>query len=250
MDPSAIAFELFGRPIYWYGVLFAGGWLAAVFHWTLLVKNRPWPNTLPSDLSVWLMVGGVLGARIAYILANLSYFMDNPGELIRIDEGGLIYYGGLFGCILAVIIFAKRKDFALWSLGDFVITAAPLGHAFGRFGCHLNGCCYGKESDSFWAVTMQGLQRHPTQLLEVFSNLAIYIALIFLYPRLRDRPGRTVAAYLLLYPPVRFALEFLRGDDRLSTGLLTNAQIISIILFSSGIALWIKTRKPKEQPAT
>lgn len=245
MDPSAIAFEIFGRPIYWYGVLFAGGWLAAVFHWSRLIKSKPWPKSLPSDLSVWMMLGGVLGARLAYIFANWSHFMDNPAELVRIDQGGLIFYGGLFGCVLAVILFAKKQRLAIWPLGDFIITAAPLGHAFGRLGCHINGCCYGKESEAFWAVPMQGLLRHPTQLLEVGGNLAIYIALLFIYPKLSHRPGRTVASYLILYPPLRFALEFLRGDERLTTGAITNAQVISLLLFASGIALFWSSGKAK-----
>ena len=97
--------EIFGRPIYWYGVLTAVGFLAAVVHWTRLGRREGRPPGLGSELGIWVMVGGILGGRILYVLTNLSEYA-NPLEMLRIDKGGLVWYGGFIGGVLAIVLLA------------------------------------------------------------------------------------------------------------------------------------------------
>ncbi len=233
-----VFFEIFGRPIYWYGVLTAVGFLAAVVHWTLLGRREGRPQGLGSELGIWVMVGGILGGRVLYVLTNLSEYA-NPLEMLRIDKGGLVWYGGFIGGVLAIVLLARLRKERFPPFADFVITGVPLGHAFGRFGCFMNGCCYGQPSEVPWAIAINGVPCHPAPLYAVGCNLLIFAAMLFYYHRPNRRPGTVVALYLILYPLTRFSLQGIRGDyPDLWLGL-DAAQLISIGLMSIGALLWI-----------
>ncbi len=232
-----IAFKLGSRPIYWYGIMVATAFLLSMIHWTVLERRENRPKGFASDMAMWVMIGGILGARIVYILGNLPYFIDAPLKMIRIDEGGLVFYGGLMGCVAVVIIMAKRQKEPLWSMADFTVAPLAMGHAIGRVGCFLNGCCYGIETKCPLGIEMQGAVRQPVQLYSVFLNILLYLFLWRIYSH-KKRDGAVLMAYCLCYPPIRFLLEFLRGDPRLRFLHLTSAQIMSIFIFLCGIALW------------
>ena len=235
------------RPIYWYGVMMALSFLAGIVHWRLLGRKEGRDPAFGADLAFWIMISGILGARVAYVLANFSEYAAHPLSIIRIDQGGLVYYGGFLGAGVALLIFARVRREKLSSLMDFVITAIPLAHAIGRIGCFMNGCCYGRPGAEPWCFSIPSvdrLARHPVQLYEAAANLALYALLIVVYRR-RKIDGHVLATYLLLYPPVRFALEYFRGDERihpLSLGL-NMSQITSLGLFLIGCALWVWQRQ-------
>jgi phosphatidylglycerol:prolipoprotein diacylglycerol transferase len=246
-DP--VAFALFGRPIYWYGIFVALGFLAAVVHWNLLARRKGMPDGIGSDLGFIVMIGGIVGARIAYVLANFTYYRAHPLEIIRVDQGGLVFYGGFLLAAGVVIAMARLRRLALWPLADFAVSALPLGHAFGRTGCFLNGCCYGAPTELPWAVYQADALRHPVQLYETFVNLALYTALHLMLRR-PLQPGRVLQVYLLGYGAWRFAVEFLRGDARLAAaGGLDAAQLVSLVLIASGLALQLVLRRPNAPPA-
>lgn len=235
MNP--IAFKVGDKPIYWYGVMMATAFLAAMIHWTILSRREKRPAGFAADMAFGIMLGGILGARIGYILGNLKYFSEHPFEIIRIDQGGLVFYGGLIGCVLVVMIMAWKQREPVWSMADFTVSPLPLGHALGRVGCFLNGCCYGIESDCPLAVHMQEAHRHPVQLYSVILNLMLYLLLLWFYPR-KKRDGAVLMLYCLCYPVIRFLLEFLRGDPRVKFLNLTSAQYVSIAIFIAGLLLW------------
>ncbi len=236
---DSVCFHLFGRPVYWYGLFVAAAFLAGILHLTLLARRERRPAAFVSDLGFWIMVAGILGARLAYVLANPGLYRENAWLILRIDQGGLIFYGGLVGAALAVCAFAHRRRLPLAELADFVITALPLGQAIGRIGCFVNPCCYGKPGGWPWCVTMADAVRHPTQLYESAACLAIYGLLLLAYRRPKRRPGSIMALYLVLYPAARFILEFWRGDERLRWGCLTAAQAVSLALAAAGLLmLW------------
>ena len=239
-----IAFELFGRPIYWFGVMMALGFLAAITVWNWLAPRTGRPHGYGSELGFWIMVAGVVGARVAEVLGNLSFFLEHPWEIIRVDHGGLVFYGGFIACCLVVIVFARVHHDRLWALADFTVVGLPLGHTFGRIGCFLNGCCYGTPTHLPWAVCFpeqhesHGVAVHPTQLYEASYNLLLFGVLLAFLLRRQPPAGRVLALYLLLYPPFRFAVEFIRGDERLNWLGLNLAQETSLVLFAVGLALW------------
>lgn len=239
MNP--ICFYIGNRPIYWYGVMMAIAFLAAIAHWRILGRKEGRDPSFGSELAFWLMLAGIVGARIGYVLANLSEFTEKPWTILRVDQGGLIFYSGFIGAGLVAIIFARVKREKFWPFSDFVVTALPLGHAIGRTGCFLNGCCYGTPCTLPWAVSVPNpditWMRHPTQLYSSILNVIIYLILLWFYGH-RKREGRVFALYLMLYPLSRFFLEFFRGDERLHLHGFCVAQVLSLVFFIVGLALW------------
>jgi len=241
---SPVAFHVWGRPIYWYGICAALAFLAVTTHWSRRAARAGRSPALVSALTWCALLGGIAGARIAYVIANWADFSARPMTIARIDQGGLIFYGGLIGGMLAIAALALARRESPWALGDFAVEGLPLGHALGRLGCFLNGCCGGVASAvcGVCAPTLHEPPRVPVQLYEAGANLLIYGALIR-YASRRPPPGGVLAYYLLLYAPVRFGLEFLRGDPRLRWNALSVAQWISLVLFLSGAALWAWSRR-------
>jgi phosphatidylglycerol:prolipoprotein diacylglycerol transferase len=243
-----VAFNLFGRwPVYWYGVCFALAFVAAVIHWNALARRQKRPPGFGSEVGFWLMLSGLVGARLAYILANLDVYLADPREILYIRHGGLVFYGGAIGAAFGLMVFARARRDSVPGLLDFAVSGLPLGHAIGRVGCFLNGCCYGTPTSLPWGVHVEGACRHPTPLYETAANLAVYAALLRLGSR-KQRDGQVLAAYLVLYPVGRFLIEFLRGDQRLHWIGLNVAQETSLVLFALGIALWLKLRRSGRNP--
>ena len=200
-----------------------------------------------SNLLLALMVAGVVGSRIAYVIEHWSFeFAAHPERIVRVDQGGLMFYGGL---ILALVVFfawcLRTKEHPL-ALANLLATVVPLGHAFGRLGCFFYGCCYGRDSDAWCAVTFpigspcwyeherQLVSVLPTQLFEAAALLALFAFLYVLYRRGRRY---TAGAYLVGYAVIRFGMEFLRGDPRAAVGPLSISQTISIGLAALGAVL-------------
>jgi phosphatidylglycerol:prolipoprotein diacylglycerol transferase len=250
--------EIGGVTITWYGVMMATGFLAGLVNWYFIGKSERRDFAYSSDLLFWIMVSGILGARIVYVLSDLGYFFRNPEEIVMIHKGGLVYYGGFLGSGIALIVFSRVHREDIRSLLDFVIVSVPLAHFFGRIGCFLNGCCYGKIHEGLLGVRFpagsyawydhvqdgritkmagHSLPVHPVQLYESVFNLLVYFLLIWAYSRRdRTRSGRILALYCFTYPPGRFLLEFLRGDHEMFIMGLTVSQVTSLFLVVLGFA--------------
>ena len=196
-----------------------------------------------SNLLMTLMVGGVIGSRAAYVIEHWrAEFAAEPMKVIRVDQGGLMFYGGL---VLSILVFF---GWCLWKrerplrLADLLCTAIPLGHACGRIGCFFYGCCYGRDSDAWCAVTFPAgspswfehgrrlVSVLPTQLFEAAALLALFAALLALWRRWRAREGLVTGCYMAGYAAIRFGIEFLRGDPRAEVGPLSISQAISLAL--------------------
>lgn len=249
-----VAFQLGPQTIHWYGVLLAAGFLAAF--WTAARRGRTLgvpPDTI-YDLVPWLVIGAVIGARGVYVA---SYWQDEFAgkpltEIFAVQRGGLVFYGGLIGASLGTIVFARRRKIPLWQLADIAAPSVALGQVFGRVGCFMHGCCYGRACDLPWAVhfppghSTHGTGVHPTQLYESALNLALYLSLTWLFRR-RRFDGQVFAAYLLGYAALRTMVESFRGDypaAHLATGL-TPGQLVSAGIFAAGLLLWWKLPRAK-----
>ena len=262
-----VFFRILGLTIRWYGMLMATGFLAGLTLVGILARRRGRSFSFASDLLFWVMISGILGARIVHVLANWKVYSAEPLEILRINQGGLVYYGGFLGAGVALWIVARIQHMHVWDLTDLVVPALPLGHALGRIGCFMNGCCHGAPSIGSLAVRYPAespawithvyagritrfdplsLPVHPTQFYAAAANLVICGCLVALYVR-RSRRGTVTAAYLLLYPPARFLIEFLRGDERVHWGYWSSAQVLGTVLFAIGVALWMWSRNAKNR---
>ena len=232
--------------VHWYGLLAAIGFLAGI--WTASLRARAIavrPEVI-MDLGVWMIVAGVVGARLFYVVGHWEEFESTPVEIVRIDHGGLVFYGGFIAAVLTAIGFVKRKRLNFWKLADVMAPSIALGHVFGRLGCFMNGCCYGKPCSLPWAVHFpfthetHGMAVHPTQIYEAIGNLLIFAALHWFYPR-RKFNGQVFWLYVLFYGLVRFADEFFRGDYQVHFvgGHLAPGQLVAILMFCVAIIfLW------------
>jgi phosphatidylglycerol:prolipoprotein diacylglycerol transferase len=257
-----IAFHLGPLTIRWYGVMMAIAFIAGL--WT--ASRRGLREGIPAekilDIGPWLIVGTIIGARALHVVTYWrEEFAGRPfWEVFAVWNGGLVFYGGLIGASLAGILYARFKHLALWKLADVLAPSIALGYVFGRIGCFLNGCCFGRECDLPWAVTypmgnLNGAPTHPvhpTQLYDSLLSLMLYIGLAWLYRR-KKFDGQVFATYLLCYAVTRSIVESFRGDYtsiHIHSALhLTPAQLISIGIFAAGAALWAMLRRVQPKRA-
>jgi phosphatidylglycerol:prolipoprotein diacylglycerol transferase len=252
-----VAFQFGNFAIYWYGVFVALGFLAGI--WTA-ARRAPLQGLAPErvvDLGPWLIVGALAGARILYVISYWEEeFRQAPWwEIFMFRKGGLVFYGGFIGSVLACLLYTRAKRLPLMKVADTMAPSIPLGHFFGRIGCLINGCCYGRACDLPWAIRYPAGHEsyphpvHPTQVYESLLNLALYLALAWFY-RKRKTEGQVFAAYLVGYAVLRFSVEWFRGDypTKYLGGWATPAQILSLIFLAAGIVLWQWLLKSKTRP--
>jgi phosphatidylglycerol:prolipoprotein diacylglycerol transferase len=255
VHPVAFHFGTFS--VHWYGVMVALGFVVGL--WTA-ARRAPRSGIAAEkivDLGPWLILGAIVGARLLYVATYWTRLMREPlfpqapwTEIFMVQRGGLVYYGGLIGASLACIIYSLAKKLALWKVGDVLAPSIALGYAFGRIGCLLNGCCYGRACELPWAIrfppgpdTPVG-PVHPTQIYDSLLSFGFYLLLVWLYRR-KKFDGQIFACYLVGYAALRSFVEMFRGDytpEHLHGGL-TPAHLVSIGIFVAGaILLWTLRR--------
>ena len=247
-----IAFQLGSFTIHWYGVMIALAFLAGLWTATRRARRENISGEKIADIVFWLMAGAILGARAVYVMTYWkTEFASQPfREIFMIQHGGLVYYGGLIGATIAGMICIRWKKLPLWKTVDVLAPSVALGSVFGRVGCLLNGCCYGRPTDVPWAVTFTNPQAHefsgtpldvplhPTEIYDALLNFGLYLFLAWLFRR-KKFDGQVFATYLICYAVTRSIVEYFRGDY---TNLhyhfgLTPAQWIGVPIFIAGLAL-------------
>ncbi len=231
----------------WYGIFAAVGFLAAMY---MLMRNRGHAELESDDvydLGYWILIPAIIGARLFYVIQFHEQFAARPLEIIRIDKGGIVFYGGLIAALISTYIFCRRRKKSFPSVLDAIAPALALGHAFGRVGCFINGCCFGRPCGDLPGVVYPrgsapcefypGMRIHPVQLYESGCNLLLAIILHILIRRMKS--GKTASLYMISYGVIRFFLEFLRGDHRDYIGPFTPAQVISLFAIALGTGLFI-----------
>ncbi len=243
-------FQLGGVHFHTYGVLFGGGVFIAAIGAAMSSRRD---GLDPDDTwSVVLVVFAmaVLGSRLEFVRTHWDDFSGNLAAIPRISDGGGVYYGGFVASVLGIVAFCWLRGLSPLAMLDLLSPWLPVGLALGRVGCLGAGCCYGAPTALPWAVTFPadsriapaGVPLHPTQLYE--SVYCVFIA-AFLYFRPRAFVGQRFALLLLTYPVARFLNELLRGDPArgyVLGGLVTNAQLTSLVLVAVGIAIYWRFR--------
>ncbi|MFC1590236.1 prolipoprotein diacylglyceryl transferase [Candidatus Omnitrophota bacterium] len=197
------------------------------------------------DLLICILVAGIAGARLTYVLLHLDHYRAFPMEIFLINRGGLAFYGGLVFGVLGALICIKKKRLPVWKTADLLAPFVALAHALGRIGCLLNGCCVGRQAPAgfFAAVSFPGdpLMRHPTQ---AYSAAALFFIFIFLWKRQDKRSfdGEVFFLYCMSYSIYRFAIEFMRDDPSVYLGL-TLSQVLSLAVFSVSFSVFLAVKR-------
>jgi phosphatidylglycerol:prolipoprotein diacylglycerol transferase len=193
------------------------------------------------------VVGGILGARLYYVLFNWETYHQHPWEIVKIWHGGLAIHGGILGGVLVGWWFTRRHHLSFWRMADVVAPPAILAQTFGRFGNFMNGDAHGRPTSMPWGIVFPpnsiaghefpGIPLHPTMLYEMLSNLCIFL-LLWKIRKIPWKDGFLFCLYLLLYSVGRFVVSFFRADS-LMLGPFRMAHIVSIalILLAGGLIL-------------
>lgn len=195
------------------------------------------------DLLLAMLVAGVVVSRALYVLLNLGLYVSNPWTIFNITEGGLALHGALLGGLLVAIWFCLKKGIAFFELADTVSPSLALGIAVARWGCMLNGCCYGIPTSGKWGILTRyapGL-RHPTQIYESLLAFGLFAFLWWARDRIRAR-GQLFMLFLMMYSVIRFFVEFFRESSYI--GPLTHAQAASMAI--ALVALWLFFRLDRQ----
>lgn len=199
------------------------------------------------DLMIGTALAGIIGARILYIAENFAAYAENPLDIFRLWQGGLVFHGGMATSTLYVWIFAKRNHKSFLELMDFLVPYVALAHGFGRIGCFLNGCCYGGPFSGKWAAQFPQVDGtvHPTQIYSAVVNFALFLFLIKIGEKKNFR-GQVMTSYFILYSAVRFVLEYFRGDKPHEIfSFATEVQLLFIFVFAVSVFVYVLLRYRK-----
>lgn len=238
-------FSIGNFTIHGYGLMIGIG---IIFAW-LVGEYRAKKQGLDSEqilpIAMWVVIWGLVSAKLLYYITTLDEILKDPGLLLDIS-GGFVVYGGIIGGILGGYVFSRRSRIDFWRYFDLVIPSVALAQGFGRIGCLLAGCCYGLEArcpisivftDSSFAPN--GVPLIPTQIISSGLNF-IHFFILILFARHAKAKGQVSALYLICYSAGRFLIEFFRGDlIRGSVGALSTSQFISIFMFIGGCGLFL-----------
>ncbi|MDD5594441.1 MAG: prolipoprotein diacylglyceryl transferase [Candidatus Margulisbacteria bacterium] len=226
-----------------YGFFVALGFLAGILLSLYYAGQEKIEQSNILDLAIYVIISAIVGARLFYVFGQWDYYRSNPLEIIMVQNGGLVFLGGLLLTLLTVLVYSRAKNIPLLRLLDAITPGTTLGYAIGRIGCFLNGCCFGLPTGLPWGVTFppgslaaaycpnQAL--HPTQLYSALAMLLAFFALVWLY-RTKKFDGQIIFWGLVLYSLYRFLVEFLRYSP-IHWLNLTPSQWLAIFIFFFGV---------------
>jgi phosphatidylglycerol:prolipoprotein diacylglycerol transferase len=249
-DPVLVQIGPFA--IRWYALAYICGillgWLYARF---IIRTGRFWPYhraplkvTDYDDFIVWITIGIILGGRTGYVLFyNLPHFMAHPLEIFELWKGGMAFHGGFAGCVLAVILFARRRGIPIMALGDITAAVGPIGLFLGRIANFINGELWGRATDVPWAMIFPAggdVPRHPSQLYEAgLEGIVLFVLLAALVNRgALKTPGFLIGVFAVGYAAARIIVENFREPDAqlgYLWGTTTMGQLLSFPLLLAGL---------------
>ena len=264
-DPVAIAIGPFA--VRWYALAYITGIvLGWVYARAILRSDKAWGGPAPitpvdfDDFVLWVTLGIIVGGRTGYVLFyNLPFFVEHPLEIFKLWTGGMSFHGGFLGCVAAVILFCRKHDIPILSLGDITTAVGPIGLFLGRIANFINSELWGRPADPSlpWAMIFPNggpLPRHPSQLYEaglegivLFTLLAVMIRCGAL-----KRPGLILGSFIAIYGLARITGEFFREPDPqlgFLWGGLTMGMLLSVPMVIAGAIIMMVAwrRKPPTQ---
>jgi phosphatidylglycerol---prolipoprotein diacylglyceryl transferase len=254
-NPILISFGPFH--IFWYGMFIVLGILAAL---AVALKLSGYYHISKEDIidiAFYLILGGVVGARIYDVLLNFSYYVPRPGEILKVWNGGLAIHGAIIAGVFVMLGYARLKKINFWLLAALTVPGLALAQAIGRWGNYFNQELYGQPTDLPWGIPISPLLRqpeffsyqyfHPTFLYESLGSLVIFTILIYLHylviKKQRLNFEQITFAYLIMYSLLRFAMETLRVDYISELFGLRLPQIVSLIIIIFSVGWLIKNKR-------
>jgi phosphatidylglycerol:prolipoprotein diacylglycerol transferase len=247
-----------------YGLLLALGFLFGISVAIFFARKEGIKSQIIFDLAIYIFIASLLGAKALEIIVNFNYYKADWHRVLDIYQLGGVYYGGLICAILITIWYTRKQKVSFWKSADVLAMGLAGGQIFGRTGCFLAGCCWGKPGSPYYpfAVTFTNREAasqigtplniplHPVQLYEAGLMLIVFLVLVWLY-KYRKFPGQQLCLYLFSYAVVRFVLEYYRDDPRgaVWNGALSTSQSISILMVGVAFVLFFLRKRSSLQSA-
>jgi phosphatidylglycerol:prolipoprotein diacylglycerol transferase len=275
-------------PLHSYGLLLAAGFLGGVALAQREARRRGLDAEALGDLTFWLLVAGVAGSQVLYVILNraefsgASFWADTPfgawPRFLVFWKTGLVFYGGFIGAGLTAFLYMRLRRMPFLPYADALIPAVAFGHFLGRLGCFCAGCCWGSLAgdDVPWGVHfpagsavfqafssdprygpqflaadhLHTAALHPSQLYEAFGELGLFLLLLLVVRPRKRFEGQLLATWLLAYAVLRGVVELFRGDlQRTLTLGLNSGQWVSVVILAAGLALWVGASRAQVPPA-
>lgn len=246
-----ILFQLGHFELRSYGVIVALSFIAGLWLSTKEARRKGLDPKLIQDFAVYAFLGGIIGARIYFILfSDPAYFLQNPWEILAVWRGGIGVIGSLFGGALVALWYSWKKGISFWKLGDTLAPGIALGQTIGQFACLFNGDSYGKPTDLPWAITYTDLRSfaplnvplHPIEIYEMLAYFLVFLA-VWNTRRKYTADGFTVFTYLSAYGVARFFMEFFRGHPAIFAAGIPAAQVVSGALILASLMGFLLLRR-------
>lgn len=244
-------FTIGGFKVHGYGTLIAIGFIIAMLVAEYRAKKNGLKEDAVIDIAIIAGVCGFLGAKLLYIIVSFDEFIKDP--IAVLGSSGFVVYGGIIAGVAAAYIYCRIKKLKFLDYFDIVMPEIAIAQGFGRIGCFLAGCCYGRETDAWYGVVFPtdghfapgGVPLIPTQLISSAGDFLIAIILIIVAIKLKNRlqSGNIGELYMILYGIGRFIIEFLRNDYRGEIGFMSNIAFISIFIILFGIVMFAFNKK-------
>lgn len=262
--PAPILISFGSVRIYWYGLFIVFGVLAALTVALKMSKKFNLSANKIFDLSFWMIIAGIVGARIYHVFLEWPYYSHNLSGIIKIWEGGIAIHGAIIGGLLILLYSAWKEKINFWILAAIYAPSLALGQAIGRWGNYFNQELFGKPTDLPWGIPIDLMNRpiryisaeyfHPTFLYESLGDLAIFAILLILISRFLKNKWANYKiiflSYLILYSILRFGMEFLRTDTTAYVFGFRWPQIFSsvIIIICLALLFFPRNKKPGLAP--
>lgn len=238
--------------VHGYGLMIGIGIIVAFVVAVKRAEKRGLNGDLVFNAGFFGLIGGMIGAKLMFYLTEIPAILEDPSILWDFANG-FVVYGGIIGGILTAYIYCRVKKMDFLPLIDLVVPSIALAQGFGRIGCFLAGCCYGRPTEAWYGVTFPegalapaGVPLIPTQMISSIGDFLLGIFLILLAKKKRNR-GMITGLYFFLYAVGRFLIEFLRNDPRGNVGVLSTSQFIGIFMAVAGILLMILSAQLEKQ---
>lgn len=239
-------FKIGSLTVHGYGFMIGVGFILAMLLAEYRAKKLGLREESVIDITIIAGLSGFLGAKLLYVIVGFDAFVKNPKAVL--GSAGFVVYGGIIAGVLCCMLYCKIKKLNFLEYFDLVMPEIALAQGFGRIGCFLAGCCYGKETSAWYGVTFPadclapaGVSLIPTQLFSAAGDfifaLILFILQRTLYKKKKKTSGIVTAVYLMLYAVGRFLIEFLRNDPRGAVGVLSTSQFIAIFMFAAGAVM-------------
>lgn len=263
IDPVIFSFKLFNMVITlrWYGVLVMLGAVVGTWIAEKEIKRRGENGDIIWDALVWILPAGIIGARVWYILNNIlggsQYYLEQPGKILAVWEGGLHFFGGLLFGGIALYFFLKQNGMDFWLFLDSIAPAALIGQALARPANFINQELYGPPTKLPWGIQIDGGHRlsqfadlsqlpvettyfHPTFAYEMILNILVALLIIWIARQYEDKmkPGAVFASWLISAGLIRAFIELFRPDQpHIGNSFVTTSMIFSLLMAIAGIVM-------------